>query len=105
MNEKGEFPNCHQINTKTKDIVIVCFTSLSFLINLIITIIWIIYRKENNSKLFQFYLNILYCNFGHLLSYNILYFFYGFNHDKNINDFLCYFQAIIIGTLHIAQML
>ena len=95
--------NCHQIDTKNKDIVIVCFTSFSFLLNLLITIIWIIYRKENSSKLFHFYLNILYCNFGHLFSYNILYFFYGFNHDKKINNFLCKFQAIIIGTLHIAQ--
>ena len=52
--------NCHQIDTKNKDIVIVCFTSFSFLLNLLITIIWIIYRKENSSKLFHFYLNILY---------------------------------------------
>ena len=102
MNE-ADFPNCHQINTKKKDIAIIVLTGISFILNLIITIIWIIYRKENSSKLFYFYLNILYCNFFHLFSYNILYFFYGFDHDKKINTYLCKIQAIIVGILHIAQ--
>lgn len=102
MNEE-EYPNCHQIPTKRKDITIICLTGVSFLINIFITIVWIIYRKENSSKIFYFYLNILYCNFFHLFSYNILYFFYGFDHDRKINTFLCKIQSMMIGILHIAQ--